>query len=223
VQRKHYDAVLMDCQMPVMDGYAAASAIRRWEAENGALRTPIVALTAHALSGEREKVLAAGMDDYLTKPIPVRSLEVTLARWLPARSTNNGSHGVRERLDSELSSSALPAGVDVSVYLSPELPRSARIIELFLKHVPGQLSTLLRVSAEEHEEPVRAAAHKLKGGCASIGAVAMATVCARIQHDAESGDLTHVLELAREASRLYVATSSALKRELQDLRKQDWA
>jgi HPt (histidine-containing phosphotransfer) domain-containing protein len=99
------------------------------------------------------------------------------------------------------------------VYLSPEVQRSARIIDLFLRHVPTQLSSLLQVAAMNHAEPVRAAAHKLKGSCASIGAVAMAAACARLQDDAERGDLTHAVELAREVNRLFVPTAGLLRQE----------
>jgi CheY-like chemotaxis protein/nitrogen-specific signal transduction histidine kinase len=75
---QRFDVVLMDCQMPLMDGYAAARAIRELEAKHGWPRVPIVAVTAHALAGERDKVLAAGMDDYMTKPIELDALRRTL-------------------------------------------------------------------------------------------------------------------------------------------------
>jgi CheY-like chemotaxis protein len=80
--RRHapFDAVLMDCQMPEMDGYEATAAIRHWE--NGKSRVPIIALTANCVEGDREKCLDSGMDDYITKPFRLAGLESTLERWI---------------------------------------------------------------------------------------------------------------------------------------------
>lgn len=83
VQAEQFDLVLMDCQMPVMDGFAATSEIRRHEQQQGRARSlPIIAITANALQGDRESCLAAGMDDYLSKPFTQQSLGQTIARWL---------------------------------------------------------------------------------------------------------------------------------------------
>jgi CheY-like chemotaxis protein len=77
-----FDAVLMDCEMPVMDGFAATRLIREFEAQSGLPRTPIIALTANALTGDREHCLAHGMDDYLSKPIELGQLGALVAKWL---------------------------------------------------------------------------------------------------------------------------------------------
>jgi CheY-like chemotaxis protein len=79
--KEAFDLILMDCQMPEMDGFQATRLIR--EREGGARRVPILAMTANAMPGDRERCLEAGMDDYLAKPITIRDLKDALLRWLP--------------------------------------------------------------------------------------------------------------------------------------------
>jgi signal transduction histidine kinase/FixJ family two-component response regulator len=96
-----YALVLMDCQMPEIDGYMATSQIRAWETATGHKRLPIVAVTAHALDGERQKVLAAGMDDYLPKPVRLEALRSMVEKWLEASRIAAGAphSNEREQLD----------------------------------------------------------------------------------------------------------------------------
>jgi CheY-like chemotaxis protein len=84
LERDHYDLVLMDCQMPLVDGYEASREIRQREARARRGRVPIAAMTANAMRGERDRCIAAGMDDYLSKPIDSQALDSVLAWWLPA-------------------------------------------------------------------------------------------------------------------------------------------
>jgi signal transduction histidine kinase/DNA-binding response OmpR family regulator len=217
VQGKRYAAVLMDCQMPVMDGYSAARAIRTWELETRKPRTPIIALTAHAFSGERDKVLAAGMDDYLTKPIPLRLLEGTLARWLMGAESPQEEEepSVVQPLPQQLR--ALAENLDNDAHtpeLDPDVPRSAKVIELFLRLVPKQLDELSAAASARDATRVQALSHRLKGSCASIGARAMARLCEGIQHAAEQGDVSDAEANSQSLRTLHAATVRELECEV---------
>ena len=106
-RKRKFDAVLMDCEMPVLDGFAATRLIREFEAKTGARRTPIIALTANALTGDREHCLAHGMDDYLSKPIELRQLSALIAKWLGSEPV--AANAESERFAGELAFSAARA------------------------------------------------------------------------------------------------------------------
>src|SRR5205085_5380201 len=129
-----YDLVLMDCQMPEMDGYAATAEIRRRERAQGvaARRTPIVAMTAHALEGDAEKCLAAGMDDYIAKPVTVQRLEAVVARWRP--QTGPGAP------DEVVDASVLAALRDLQGEGQPDL--LAELIAIYLRDTTPRLAAL---------------------------------------------------------------------------------
>ena len=87
LRTSHFDAVLMDCQMPGLDGYQTTIALRKDEQANGT-HTPVIAMTAQAMEGDRESCLAAGMDDYITKPLRRAELVEVLDRWIPATAVD---------------------------------------------------------------------------------------------------------------------------------------
>jgi CheY-like chemotaxis protein/HPt (histidine-containing phosphotransfer) domain-containing protein len=177
VQQTAYAAVLMDCQMPLMDGYAATRAIREWEGERS--HVPIIALTAHAMAGERDKVLAAGMDDYLSKPLRAQTLEKMLERHIGA------AEGAQRGPGSERPSR--PVDLDMTI------SRSAKLVELFITRVPDNLAELDAAIAASDGPGVRARAHKLKGSCLALGAFAMAAEADALQREAEAVDLDRAL------------------------------
>ncbi|MFK8018517.1 MAG: response regulator [Pseudomonadales bacterium] len=90
IQRSHFDLVLMDCEMPVMDGFEATELVRRWEEESGRMRTTVIALTAHLLEQLEDRIKEAGMDHQVSKPLRINELEALLTRWIPAYRVVNG-------------------------------------------------------------------------------------------------------------------------------------
>jgi signal transduction histidine kinase/PleD family two-component response regulator len=196
IQAEPFDLVLMDCQMPVMDGYEATRKVRAWEAapHGGAPRprVPIVAMTANALLGDREKCLAAGMDDYVAKPIKRDVLAVVLAPWLKSSSamapaaeatdevavaTAGGrtTNGVKGDLALDLPlmvDSALDPAIfaQLSELMGGEL---ADIVDTYLRDTSAQIAAMDGALAQRDLVALRRCAHSLKSSSAAVGAVAV--------------------------------------------------
>ena len=167
VANKSYALVLMDCQMPVMDGYSATRAIRQREREQGLTRLPIIALTAHVLDGEREKVLAAGMDEHMPKPVHPQTLQALITHFLGPSARSSGK-------PLPLSAAPVAPANSQDHELPEQLEVSAAIIGLFLRLSPGQLNDLVEAVTARDSTRARDLAHKFKGGLYSISASALA-------------------------------------------------
>jgi DNA-binding response OmpR family regulator len=197
IKQEEFLVVLMDCQMPVMDGYAATRAVREWETSAGR-RTIIVALTAHALSGERERVLNAGMDDYLTKPVRTASLEKMIRRYAT-------SAPIADSIGKQ-------AVAPVDMVLANDINRTKRLVELFTRNIPIQIDEIQRSISQANLVDLRAHAHKTKGSCLAFGASAMAATSERLQKLAESRELGNGPELVELLKEQYGQVLSELKR-----------
>lgn len=167
LRKRRYNLILMDCQMPEMDGYEASLRIRQNEAAEGESRIPIVALTAHALEEDREICASCGMDDYLSKPFSSKQLAAVLGRWL-----KTGSEGETKAVAPEKGR----AVVDVNVALErlggdEELFSSLvfNLVEMCRKELP-KIRTALE---NENFTEVGFLAHSLKGAAATLGANAL--------------------------------------------------
>ena len=169
VERGGYAAVLMDCQMPELDGYEATREIRR--REGGGRHTPVIAMTAHAMEGDRERCLAAGMDDFLTKPVVPDDLVGALERWI---SADGGGVLDRARLDS------LRAGVGGEAIVD-------RILDTFIARGGETVDAIATAVGAGDAAAAARAAHSLKGSAATVGAAAVAEIAGSIEELGRGG------------------------------------
>jgi len=224
--RDHVDLVLMDVQMPRMDGYAATRALRAREADGEHL--PVVAMTAAAVEGERERCLAAGMDDFLTKPVDPRALMAVLERWLGPRGP-----GVAGRAPSNLPSVSdhpePPRGTDPALAalvlerldelrdLDPgNTAYLDRAIGNFVANTPETVKRIRAAVAEDDAATLKQVSHKLAGSALNLGVEAAGRTAQQIEIHADTGALEGVcglvdrlgreLEDGRRALRAYQAT-----------------
>ncbi len=183
-----YDAIFMDCQMPELDGYRATEELR--QLESCLLRhTPIIAMTANAMVGDREKCLKSGMDDYVSKPIRVQHLRSALSRWF--------------LLDEDRTLTANPAGSAASAeqpidmeqlrsFSEGDAEEEQALFGLFLDQTSRLIAILEQSTDEDSQADWQSAAHRLKGSAGNLGAMPLYDVCKRAEQHAADGRLQKV-------------------------------
>ncbi len=187
------DLVLMDCQMPEMDGYAATRMIRQWEQQGrlqSAGRLPVIALTAHAMEGDRVRCLEAGMDDYLTKPLDVDEFGRVLCKWLPAQ---------RKSISAPATSGAPP--VDYPSLLHRCMGKkdlASRLLQKFGAQCQTDLQELASAIEQNDSGKVRMVAHRIKGSSANVSAEAVRESAGRLEALGREGTLAPAAELVVE-------------------------
>ncbi|HUQ93863.1 MAG TPA: response regulator [Bryobacteraceae bacterium] len=199
VARGTYGAVLMDCHMPEMDGYAATGEIRRQEASG--VRIPIIAMTADAFASDRERCLAAGMDDHIGKPVSPGDLSRVLDQWL--------AHGVAQ--DDPIDHTELNNLRDMPQ--SAERGLVETVIDLFLEETPNLLTRLHHSLETAQPGSLAQAAHSLKGSSASMGARGMAAICAELEKIGRAEDLGPAPNLLTRLESEFQRVSAAFLRE----------
>jgi PAS domain S-box-containing protein len=203
----HFDLVFMDCQMPELDGYAATRELRLWE--RGDRRTWVVAMTANSLEGDREKCLAAGMDDYLSKPVKTEHLQAAINRFLGLREIQTEAR--EEGKSPAIDLNAISSFRDLDVVTGDDL--LLKLIDVFLDNSPKVLADA-RAALAAHASPQLArAAHTLKGSCSNFGAERLRLACQRLEEFANRGVLEGAEELLVAVEKEFSYVRVALERE----------
>ncbi len=216
-----YDLVLMDVQMPEMDGYEATAQIRSPQSEVHNHDIPVIAMTAHAMAGDREKCLEAGMNDYLSKPVNPQALAEMLDKWLPQER----DEGQRTK-DERKADTADGAGQDFANTTPPVFDKAAMMERLmgdedlaqtviagFLEDIPSQIETLRGYLDAGDAPGVERQAHTIKGASANLGAEILRQVAFEMEKAGKAGDLDNVASLIADLDGQFDTLRSTLQQE----------
>ena len=230
LRKKHYALVLMDCQMPDMDGFEATRRIRAEQASgSGAAsshRVTVIALTANAMAEDREQCLAAGMDDYLSKPFSLNQLESLLNKWLKDNSGKGASDSeVSGRLPKGKGGNAqTPQPEDESVIdekafrdiliMQEQGNRDllSKVLTSYLEHSSGLIADLAGGVEDNNHQAIRISAHTLKSSSANVGAFGLAELCRRMERKAGGSANGSMGKLKLEIEAEYRKVRTALER-----------
>ncbi len=212
VKNKCYDVVFMDCQMPVADGFEATAEIRRHEGD--ARHTTIIAMTAHALEGEREKCIAAGMDDYLSKPVKVEMLGSTLKKWLAQIAGNKNEEQAKKNgapvdgSDEEsLDASMLDSFRDLQTAGEPDIV--TELVDLFLADAGKRITAIEEAAARGDSKTIREQAHAVKGAAGNVGALKISLTSKLLEEN--SLDISRSRQLAGDLGDEFEKVARILK------------
>ena len=231
VSATSFDLIFMDCQMPEMDGYEATRVIRKKEKQKRQSgHTPIIALTAHAMAGDRKQCLSAGMDDYLTKPFTPDKLHTTLERWLPK--------AVGTRREGAVASDGVPGAKPASQDggeanqtdrwpIDPKaldniraLQRQgapdmvSKVINIYLKESPKFLKTLQDALSSQDATALQKAAHSFKSSSANVGAIGLSELCKDMEAMGRENKTDNAAPLLSQIQKEYETVQAALTEQL---------
>ena len=204
LEEKDYDLVLMDCMMPVLNGYETTTAIRDQTSKVRNHHIPVIALTANAMREDHERCLEAGMDDYLAKPIEVPELLAMLEKWLPHSTICRA--GLDSGTDAKSCASTESSGSASDIFNMAEFVRrnlgdlelSRDVAAIFIDSATEYLESIRTTLTAKDPVALRQAAHKLKGGAANLALPLLSETASKIEYHAIEGDLEKAVELLPE-------------------------
>jgi CheY-like chemotaxis protein len=213
-----FDAVLMDCHMPEMDGFEATKQIRVREAASGARRLPIIALTANAMAHDREQCLNAGMDDHLSKPFGMQSMQDMLDRWVPQARGAQSQAAELAALATAKAAEVLDREVldQLGKVLTNGKPEVlVRVIQLYLTESPKLMQKLKEAGLARDALHMARIAHSLKSGSANVGAKVLGRYCDQIEMCARRGDLDEACNILAKTETEHAGVHAALTAEFE--------
>ncbi|HCF28209.1 MAG TPA: hypothetical protein DEV81_13635 [Cyanobacteria bacterium UBA11049] len=212
LSKHQYDLVLMDCQMPVIDGYSATQELRR--SEGSEHHTVVIALTANAMPADREQCLSAGMDDYISKPVSLDALQAVLQRWGGAKERVGGQNRAGEaekageaggenqiqspksKIDSLSTDSETPVNLRrLNEVMRGNQARQRRLLEIFIQNAKTELEDIKNAIAANDCLTLAQKAHRLKGSSANVGVSYIATIAAELELSAQQQNLSLAISL----------------------------
>jgi len=208
LRERSYDLVLMDCQMPELDGYEATRELRSRETGK---HMPVIAMTANALQGDRDRCLEAGMDDYLSKPVEPAKLSAMLDFWLRSDESNFAE---LESIDEPETMEPKPATFDFESFKARTMfdaGMASMLMDIFLADMPIQLETMGSAIAERKFKAVESQAHKIKGAAANMSGIALSETAAALELAGRNGDSSALDGLLHELKHRFINLGSAME------------
>jgi len=206
-----YDLVLMDCQLPDLDGYEATRLIRSPESPVRNHDIPVIAMTAHAMAGDREKCLASGMNDYISKPIDSALLERAVERWTGASRQACGVMPKTAQVPVPVPSALEFNEEDLLERLSGNEILAQRIVSRFLEGMPQQLDALAEAVNRYDSMAARQGAHAIKGAAANVGGQQMSQLAAQLEKLGRDGDLSPAADVLRQLQGSFARTRTPME------------
>ena len=231
ISETSFDIILMDCQMPVMDGYQATAAIRLMEKKEGSVKhIPIIALTANALEGDRERCLAAGMDDYISKPFKQENILKIFERLFHGKKASELTDDTpvekegRQQLSEEslktenkrdtpvIDQSVFSALRDLQMPGKPDILK--RIINAYLSSTEPLIVTLKEAYSADDIEETQNSAHSLKSSSANVGATKLSELCKELEMGCRNNTLENAVLLISAIESEFILVNDALNKEI---------
>lgn len=195
IAKNNYDIVLMDCQMPEIDGYKATTMLREKEEQANSARLPVIALTANAMLGDREKCLKSGMDDYLSKPIKAEKLTALLKKWIGYSEDSYRADKIKvgtQKIDEN------PVDMEhLEAFTDGDHEEEKELYNMFIEHADNSVTILETKCGSDENEAWRKEAHKIKGSAANLGANDLSEICKTAEEKFEETEKNKRILLAK--------------------------